>query len=157
MKYILGIDPGLSGAFALYNPEDGEVITEPMPTLKAGSGSKRVVDDVALARWVDSWAEQIKMCYLEQVHAMPKQGVTSSFTFGMGYGIVKGIVAANMIPITLVRPAVWKKATGTPKVKDGALARATQVFPRHSHQWPLKKDDGKAEAALIAYYGASQI
>lgn len=157
MKYILGVDPGLSGALALYNPHDGELITIDMPTLAAGTGSKRVLDEVHLARTVDVWAANIHMCFLEKVHAMPKQGVTSSFNFGMGYGIVKGIIAANMVPVTLVPPRTWKSATKTPASKDAARARASQIFPRFSDQWPLKKHDGRAEAALIAYYGASQL
>lgn len=153
MKLILGIDPGLSGGLAFYEPELHILETHEMPVIKAGVDSKRVIDEVALARLIDNRSEDIRMAVVEHVSASPQMGVTSAFTFGQGFGTLKGVLAANFIPITLVRPNVWKKDLAVPKAKDGAVARATQLFPRFANQWPRKKDDGKAEAALIAYYG----
>jgi crossover junction endodeoxyribonuclease RuvC len=75
------------------------------------------------------------------------------FAFGKGYGIVLGVLAAHGVPVTLVAPAVWKRALGVLKAKDAARARASQLLPQCAGQWPLKKDHGKAEAALLALYG----
>lgn len=155
MKYILGIDPGLSGALAFYDPMLEELITIPMPTLAAGTGSKRIIDEYKLAAIIDDNAEMTKKCVIEQVGAMPGQGVTSMFNFGMSYGILRGIVSANFIPVEHVRPQKWKKALRVPSNKDSARARASEIFPKFSDNWNLAKWDGRAEAALIAYYGAT--
>lgn len=155
MIYIVGIDPGLSGAIAFYNTMVEEVVTYPMPTIKAGTGSKRVIDELELARLIDKNASSIKKVFIERVHAMPKQGVTSVYTFGVGYGIIRGIIAANFLPVEYVTPQKWKKELRVPALKDGARARASEIFPSASAQWNLSKWDGRAEAAMIAYYGAS--
>jgi crossover junction endodeoxyribonuclease RuvC len=155
MNLILGVDPGLSGALALYDVQ-GQLLAEvfDMPTVDAGVGSKRVVDESTLAWRIDACAKRIKHAFVEKVGAMPGQGVTSMFSFGCSYGIVRGIIAANFIPITLVTPQSWKKALGVPASKDGARARASQLLPAASPNWSRVKDDGRAEASLIALYGA---
>lgn len=156
MNLILGVDPGLSGACALYSTEsNGLLEVFDMPTIDAGAGSKRVLDESTLAWRIDAFAKRIKHAYVERVGAMPGQGVTSMFSFGTSYGIVRGVIAANFIPITLVAPAKWKKALGVPAEKDGARARASQLMPASSPLWARAKDDGRAEAALIALYGAT--
>ncbi len=156
MNLILGVDPGLSGACALYCTESkGLVEVFDMPTIAAGTGSKRVLDESTLAWRIDAFANRIKHAFVERVGAMPGQGVTSMFSFGTSYGIVRGIIAANFIPITLVTPQTWKKALGVPKEKDGARGRASQLMPTSSPQWARAKDDGRAEAALISLYGAT--
>lgn len=155
MLYTVGIDPGLSGAIALFNDLTEEVSTIPMPTVRAGTGSKRVIDELELARIIGKNSANIRKVFIERVHAMPKQGVTSVFTFGVGYGIVKGILAANFLSVEYVTPQKWKKELRVPAVKDGARARASEIFPVASGQWNLAKWDGRAEAAMIAYYGAT--
>ena len=159
MPYVIGIDPGLQGAIALYEPLIEKLETFEMPILKAGTNSKRVIDELELSRMVKSWCEKhtIKKVLIERVHAMPKQGVTSVFTFGMGYGIVIGILAANTLPIEYVTPQSWKKELRVPALKDGSRARASQLFPAYSAQWNKSKWDGRAEAAMIAYYGAKNL
>lgn len=155
MNMILGVDPGLSGALALYDVAAENMFgVFDMPTIKAGTDSKRVIDESALAVLVDSHARRIRHAFVEKVGAMPGQGVTSMFSFGCSYGIVRGILAANMIPMTFVPPQRWKKALGVPAAKDGARARASQLLPHSSGLWPRVKDDGRAEAFLIALYGA---
>lgn len=155
MNLVLGVDPGLSGALALYDVRVNSVENvRDMPTIEAGTGSKRIVDEATLAAWVDAYAKHIRHAYVEKVGAMPGQGVTSMFSFGTSYGIVRGIIAANMIPMTFVTPQRWKKALGVPAAKDGARARASQLLPVSSGLWSRVKDDGRAEAALIALYGA---
>lgn len=151
---ILGVDPGLNGALALLDVVAGTLAVHDMPTIAAGTNSKRVVDEAALARLVDLHAKDIKHAYVERVSAMPGQGVTSMFSFGTSYGIVRGVIAANFIPVTLVQPQRWKSTLSVPAAKAGARARASQLLPAFAGLWPLVKHDGRAEAALIAYYGA---
>jgi crossover junction endodeoxyribonuclease RuvC len=83
---------------------------------------------------------------------MPGQGVASMFAFGKAFGITIGVVSTLGIPSTLVSPVTWKKAMKVPG-KDAARARASQIMPAAAHHWPRVKDDGRAEAALLATYG----
>ncbi|MGE5548417.1 MAG: hypothetical protein ACM33T_16045 [Solirubrobacterales bacterium] len=99
-------------------------------------------------------AGPIAHAFVEAVGAMPGQGVSSVFAFGKVFGLVLGILAANFIPHTLVPPQRWKRTLGVPADKDGARARASQLLPAHAGLWCRAKDDGRAEAALLAYFGA---
>ncbi len=129
----------------------------PTHRLKRGGKAKREVDLTELARILDAGASTIAHFFLEQAGAMPRQGVTSMFSFGKVYGAILGIVAANFLPLTLVHPTRWKRAMGVPKAKDGARARASQLLPRAAGNWSLVKHDGRAEAALIALYGRREL
>lgn len=150
MKPIIGIDPGLGGALALLYNNDLEIYD--MPTIQ--DGTKRRVDHAQLAVILDTWAKhQGITCVIEKVASMPGNGHAGAFTFGRAAGVVIGAVAANFIPIVEVPPQVWKRKTQTPTDKDGARLRASEIFPRYAGQWARIKDDGRAEAALIAYYG----
>lgn len=150
---ILGVDPGLSGAMALYDV-DGTLEIVDMPTLQL---KKRVVDEYALARIIDNWSSRIREVWLEQVGTRPGEGAVGAFTFGRGYGLIRGVCAANFLSIIDVTPATWKRALRVPAEKDGARAAASRAFPRHAEMWARVKDDGRAEAALIARYGMDQI
>jgi hypothetical protein len=86
--------------------------------------------------------------------ANPSERSTRMFAFGRAYGIVIGLLTALGTPMTFVSSVKWKRALDVPSAKDGARARASQLLPQASQQWPLKKDHGKAEAALLALYGA---
>ena len=154
MKYILGIDPGLSGALALYNPEtkDVEIVDMPTHEIKVNGKKKRTLDIYALGRWIDLNMNLIKEAIIEEPSAAPGQGVTSMFNFGFSCGVAQAVVAANMIPMTLVRPATWKKALGLTSEKDLSRRRASMLFPQHIGKWTRAKDDGRAEALLLAYY-----
>jgi len=159
-KYILGIDSGLRGGLALYSED--ELLTFPMPIivgkkLKNGKKLKDSIDIVELAKMVDSWAKDIKFAIIEQVHAMPSQGVTSMFNFGRVYGLLEMVVCANFIPLRYVTPQTWKKSLQVPAKKNLARSRATELFPAYSNQWRKAKEDGKAEAAMIALYGSKLI
>ena len=151
---ILGIDPGLSGALALYDV-DGSLEIVDVPTLQLKT--KRVVDEYALARIIDGWSSRVREVWLEQVGTRPGEGAVGAFTFGRGYGVLRGICAANFLPIVDVTPATWKAAMKVRGDKDESRLRASAVFPRHANLWPLKKHDGRAEAALIALHGARQL
>lgn len=150
---ILGVDPGLQGALAFFAVEAGTFDVHDMPVAKTARGSK--IDLVALAHMIDekSMLGGIEHAYLEYVSASPQMGVSSSFNFGRGYGGVEGVLAAHFVPTTYITPAQWKKAMRCPKDKEGARLRASQLLPAWSHLWTRKKDDGRAEAAMIALYG----
>jgi crossover junction endodeoxyribonuclease RuvC len=153
MKYILGIDPGLSGAFCLYNPED--IIFFDMPTLEItrNGKKKRQLDLYAIARFIDEHSANIEKAVIENPGAMPGQGSTSMFAFGFNCAAAQMAVAANFIPMTLVRPATWKHDMGLSKDKDATRLKASQMFPQWAHYFSRVKDDGRAEALLIACFG----
>lgn len=147
---IAGIDPGLSGAICLLNGTKCEVFDIPIFNLERGGKNKREIDIHLLCHLLRT---KIDHCFLEQVGAMPGQGVSSMFAFGQTFGIIKGILVANDIPYTLVPPRRWKSFLRVPAAKDGSRARASQLLPNAAGQWALKKHEGRAEASLIALYG----
>jgi crossover junction endodeoxyribonuclease RuvC len=152
---ILGIDPGLAGALAVFNADDGGLVVHDAPTLRIKPGSnRRELDLAALASMIDQDASHITHAFLERAGAMPGQGVSSMFSLGQTYGMIRGLLAANFIPLTIVGARTWKAALSVPAAKDGARARASQLLPRHAGLWTRKKDHGRAESALIALYGA---
>ena len=158
MRYFLGIDPGLSGALAFYDPAINELRIFDMPThvVSVSGKEKRKLDLVMLAQIVDSHAAEVSQAIIEEVGAMPKQGVTSSFSFGFAAGAAQMVVAANYVSWVTVRPDVWKREMRITKDKDGARREASRLLPIHAGLWALKKDDGRAEAALLAYYLAKR-
>jgi crossover junction endodeoxyribonuclease RuvC len=151
---VAGIDPGLSGAIAWLDSATGAVVDiadMPVHVLARGGKAKREIDVHALVRLVA--ARRPGHAFVEQVGAMPGQGVSSTFSFGRAFGTIIGVSAATGTPYTLVAAVKWKRALGVPAAKDGSRARASQLMPAAAHHWPLVKHDGRAEAALIAYYG----
>jgi crossover junction endodeoxyribonuclease RuvC len=155
---IVGVDPGLSGALFFLDQNRlsaGEAVDLPIHVLMRGGKTRREIDIAGLIGILT--AHRLDHVFLEQVGAMPGQGVSSVFAFGKTYGVILGVIAAHTIPLTLVAPAVWKRALAVPKAKDGARARASQLLPGAAHQWRLKKHDGRAEAALLALYGARRL
>lgn len=152
---IIGIDPGLSGGIAFMEGERMHV--EPLPTLKVskGKGKRRILDLSSLSAMIDDRTKDASRVhvFIEQVGSMPGQGVASMFSFGEVFGAIKGIIAAYFLPMTLVTPVTWKRALRVSKNKDDARNRASQLMPRHGHFWLRHKDDGLAEAAMIALYG----
>jgi crossover junction endodeoxyribonuclease RuvC len=156
---FLGIDPGLSGAIASYDPATGDLVVHDIPThtLKRNGKTKREIDLHATARIMDDLASSAGASItVEQVGAMPSQGVSSVFAFGKAYGALLALAASTFVPLHTVTPQVWKKALQVPSAKDGARARASALLPRHAGLWPRAKDDGRAEAALIALYASRQ-
>lgn len=148
---IAGIDPGLSGAICMQCDGVFTVYDMPILALARGGKNKCEIDIHALARLFLN--NRVGHAFLEQVGSMPGQGVSSVFAFGQAFGIIKGVLATAGVPFTMVPPVRWKKALQVPAAKDGARARASQLMPAAAHQWPLVKHDGRAEAALICFYG----
>lgn len=143
---ICGIDPGLSGAIAFYFPsEPGRVLAEDMPCV-AGE----VDVDTPAARIMQM---RPTMAMIERVSAMPKQGVSSTFKFGVSYGAARAVVAVLRIPMRLVTPPKWKGHFRLDADKEKARALALQLWPGVGC-FARKRDHGRAEAALLARYAA---
>ena len=153
---IIGIDPGITGAICFF--EDGKIIDViEMPNMPEGKKNKRqvngaqVFNEISL-RIKNINKENIKVI-IEQVSAMPGQGVTSMFNFGQSFGILKGICSAMQLPVYFVRPAKWKKYFNLiNSEKDASRTKAIEIFPYFSSQLSKKKDSNKADAILLASF-----
>ena len=156
MKYILGIDPGLSGALALYDPEKPHVAVMDMPTLTIETNGKKRkrVDLYQLAQFFDMWAGEISQAIIEDPRSMPNDGAVQAFKFGHCCGVVQAMTAAHFIPMSLPSPRLWKQRMRLTADKDASRLLASQTLPAFAGQWPLVKHDGRAEAVLLAVYGA---
>jgi len=147
---VMAIDPGLSGAIAVFRHIDHalvDVIDMPTHELTRNGKAKRQVSAHGL---VDIF-NQHKPHYVivEKVSAMPGQGVTSMFSFGRSFGVIEGILAAFEISASYVMPSVWTKGIGRGLGKDASRARACELYPAHQKQFARVKDDGRADAVLI--------
>lgn len=153
MNYTIGIDPGIKGAVAILDERGGlvEVWDMPVVELKVGKATKARISAELLANELKNW--QATVAYMEGVSASPQMGVTSAFAFGEGFGIVKGVLAALGVSCRLVPPAKWKRDMQLNASKDGSRAKAIQTWPPQAGEFARVKDDGKAEAALIARWG----
>lgn len=154
---ILGIDPGLSGAVACLDTRqlNSSLLVFDMPTLTLSrSGkAKRRINTVKLEAIFDLDLPHPELVILEQPFAPPGQSSSSTFDTGRSFGIVEAFAATLRCRVEIVTPAAWKRHMQVPAAKDGAIARASQLMPMHARHWPLKKHDGRAEAALLALYG----
>jgi crossover junction endodeoxyribonuclease RuvC len=153
-KYSIGIDPGLSGAIAIISPESLKIFDMPTMTVERNGKAKRQVSASELAEMLYLYSGRDCHVYCERVSAMAGQGVTSVFSFGRSFGMIEGILAAFKMPVTFVPPATWVKAVGRGQGKDASRARAMELFPSDQDQFKRVKDDGRADAALIAYWGS---
>lgn len=150
---MLGIDPGVSGGLALLNGGKLERVA-PMPTVTAGKKGRRIVDASALSTLVRDMAPTHAI--VEQVGVRPGEGIVGAFSFGRSAGILEGVLGALGIARTMVTPAQWKVELKVPADKNQARKRASELLGR-GDLWPLVKDDGKAEAALLAYWGTVKL
>ena len=160
---IIGIDPGISGSICFL--QDGKILNAiEMPTMTEGKKNKKQVNGSQIyneiCKIIDNIEKQDIRVVIEQVSAMPGQGVTSMFNFGQSFGILKGISSAMQLPMYFVRPAKWKKYFNLiNSEKDASRTRAIEIFPYFSSQLSKKKDSNKADAILIAsfYYETYKI
>ena len=146
MIYI-GIDPGKNGGIACINTFGNKI---------EQVGVKCYSDENLLGILYDAEKYIQKVCYLEHVHAMPKQGVSSTFNFGMNFGFIQGVLKAYGIPYELVTPQKWKKEFSCTSDKNTSIEVCKRLFPNVNLKATdrCKKDhDGMAEALLIAEYG----
>tara|TARA_B100000965_G_scaffold208321_1_gene174097 strand:- start:360 stop:854 length:495 start_codon:yes stop_codon:yes gene_type:complete len=153
---IIGIDPGISGSICFF--QDGVIndVVE-MPTMTEGKKNKKQVNGSQIFNEIKERVKKIDnrdiKVVIEQVSAMPGQGVTSMFNFGQSFGILKGICSSMQLPMYFVRPAKWKKYFNLiNSQKDASRTKAIQIFPYFSSQLSRKKDSNKADAILIASF-----
>ena len=160
---IIGIDPGISGSICFF--ENGKILDViEMPTMIDGKKSKKQVNGSQIfneiSQRIHNADKHNVRVVIEQVSAMPGQGVTSMFNFGQSFGILKGICSAMQLPVFFVRPAKWKKYFNLiNSEKDASRTRAIEIFPYFSSQLSKKKDSNKADAILISsfYYETYKI
>ena len=160
---IIGIDPGISGSICFF--QDGKILDViDMPTMIEGKKNKRQVNGAQIYNEIYKRVKKIEnqniRVVIEQVSAMPGQGVTSMFNFGQSFGILKGICSAMQLPMYFIRPAKWKKYFNLlNSEKDASRTRAIEIFPYFSSNLSKKKDTNKADAILIAsfYYETYKI
>ena len=158
---IIGVDPGISGSICFF--EDGKILDViEMPVMTEGKKNKKQVNGAQIynefSKRINRKDDKIRVV-IEQVSAMPGQGVTSMFNFGQSFGILKGICSAMQLPMFFVRPSKWKKYFNLiNSQKDASRTRAIETFPYFSAQLSKKKDSNKADAILIAsfYYETYQ-
>lgn len=168
-RLTIGIDPGISGAIAVLADGEAGVIVD-MPVLKVGENNE--VDARQLALFIraarDFHPQATVTAVIERVRAMPpkrgadgeerKAGPQSSFNFGDHYGKAKAVLELLGIPYTRAEPASWKRQFGlTGKPKDASRVLALQRFPDAAYQLTRKKDNGRADALLIALYGDQRL
>ena len=161
--YVIGIDPGISGSICFL--VDGKILEViEMPTMTDGKKNKRQVNGSQVFNEITKIIKEYKKdeirVVIEQVSAMPGQGVTSMFNFGQSFGILKGICSAMQLPMYFIRPVKWKKYFNLiNSEKDASRTRAIEIFPYFSSQLSKKKDSNKADAILIAsfYYETCKI
>jgi crossover junction endodeoxyribonuclease RuvC len=151
---IIGIDPGLSGAIAVL--ENNKVLNIfDMPVMSEGKKNKRQLNSAQLVKLLkDNISENEEISVVvEQVNAMPGQGVTSMFNFGQTFGAIKGVCAALGLPIFFVRPSTWKKHFELiNSSKDSSRTKAIEMYPSLSDDLAKKKDVNKSDAILIARF-----
>jgi crossover junction endodeoxyribonuclease RuvC len=148
---VLGVDPGLTGALALIETSLDILLIRDMPVALSGTGTRREIVPSLLAKLIVDLDPEV--VFVERVNALPKQGVSSVFTFGQGYGMIRGVLGALQIPTHLVAPGAWKRAVGLGADKTAARARVMALFPRDASFFQRVKDHDRAEAALLAWYG----
>lgn len=158
MTAIVGTDPGNKGAFAILDPENARMRIFDMPTFTFTTTKEKTYVDVhTICR--ELGAQPLAHLYMEAVYSSPQMGVVSAFAFGEGKGMILGAAAGMGIPTTQVKPTQWKKQMRIPADKRAATQRASQLFPDIAALFHGPRGgifDGRAEAALIALYGAME-
>jgi crossover junction endodeoxyribonuclease RuvC len=155
MRKLLGVDPGVHGGLAIVEIIDGAAPTviESIDIPIVGAGAKERVDAIALRDWLTSHKPQ--HAYIERAQAMPRQGASSGFKYGRATGAIEAVLACCEIPVTIAEPSAWKKfhkLRGGDK--EGGRQLALQLFPAAHSMLARRKDHGRADAILLALYGA---
>jgi len=148
---ILGADPGKRGALALVDLDGHLIDVIDMPDATGSALGAHIRDFIE-----DHGPHHVQAAWVEKVGSMPGQGHMNVFTFGAGYGALLGALGALRIPVELRTPNVWKKAMRCSADKGSSRQAATQLWPDHARSFARVKDDGRAEACLIAEYGRRQ-
>lgn len=153
---ILAIDPGLSGSIALFNPTTRHIDVYDMPTITSKNGRPETnLHQLATMLRITETGRHLAL--IEQVNAMPGQGVTSMFRFGQNFGACQMAVTGNGWETHYVVPVVWKKHFKLGSVKGASRQTALQLFPQMAHMLSREKDHGRAEAMLLTLYAAQTL
>ena len=153
---IIAIDPGISGSICFF--EDGKILEViEMPVMTEGKKNKKQENAPQIYKEISERIKNVPKyeinVVIEQVSAMPGQGVTSMFNFGQSFGVIKGVCAAMRLPLHFVRPAKWKKYFNLlNSEKQASRTKAIEIFPEISNKLSKKKDINKADAILIASF-----
>lgn len=158
-ELYVGVDPGASGALAFYHTGQDAFSVEDMPyaVAKLASGKKRkLIDSTALHLMIEDHASDGGRinAFVEKVSAMPGQGVTSMFSFGRAVGVLDGVFGAMGVGPVWITPQEWQRhfnLLGSDKAEH--RERAGDAWPDYRHLFARKKDDGRADAALLLHYG----
>ena len=153
---ILGVDIGRAGALALLTTAGELIEVADMPVFADGPANRPAVNGPLLAAILKGWPTP-STAFVEFVGARPGEGAVGAFAFGRSRGVVEGVLAACGVPARMIAPAAWKRAVGIPPGRDGAKdaarAEAVRRWPAHAGLFARGRDDGRAEASLIAVAG----
>jgi crossover junction endodeoxyribonuclease RuvC len=152
---VAGIDPGIHGGLAKVTAADGAApqLIDAIDVPVIGTGAKERVDVAAIGAWISQ--HDVQHAFIERAQALPKQGSSSGVKYGRSVGAIEATIALSGIPVTIVEPSVWKRFWRLPgKDKESSRQKALQLFPAAHAVLARKKDHGRAEATLIALYGA---
>jgi len=151
----MGIDPGVSGAIAIFEGADLlDAFDVPVVETQSGKKKKRRISPEMLVAEIEEHIGCLARVYIEDVHAMPGQGVTSMFAFGEAAGLIRGVCAGLKVPVCLISPITWKRGMRLQGAgKDASRAMAARMWPEKASLFKRQRDDGRAEAALLAHYG----
>ena len=154
---FLGIDPGIHGALAfIVIAEDGPRVADAIDLPTIGTKAKERVNVHAVQEWILQHGPF--HAFIERGQAMPRQGASSGYKFGRAVGAIEATVALCNVPLEIVEPSVWKRALRLKgKDKEGSRQKALELFPHAQHLLARKKDHQRAEAMLIALYGARTV
>lgn len=150
-KSYMGIDPGASGAIAVYDGDELIIHDMPFYEIKKGKTMRKKVDFNRLCAIIEQ--ENPTHVYIENVSAQFGNGAAAAFSFGWACACVENAVIAAGAPYTYVTPQIWKKTMGCPADKDAARQRASQLMPQFAHNWERRRDHNRAESALLSLYG----
>jgi len=162
--FVIGIDPGYGGAICVLSRNTKEIVSlidMPIHILKKEKNGKtkieKELDVPTIASYLRKYANQTQYAFLERVHSMPGQGVAGMFNFGKGYGVLQGVLTTLDIRIIYFEPSVWKILMGLSIDKGDSLKLAIKQFPKSADLFKLKKHDGRAEAALMVWFGRDRL
>jgi crossover junction endodeoxyribonuclease RuvC len=154
---VFGCDPGVHGGLAVIEINDGAApqLVDAIDIPVAGVGAKERVNVLAIRAWI--LAHRPQHAFIKRAQALPKQGASSGFKYGRATGALEAVLACCEIPLTIIEPSAWKRAHSLHRGdKEGARQRALMLFPNKHELFNLKRHHGRAEAALVALYGAKR-
>jgi crossover junction endodeoxyribonuclease RuvC len=154
---ILGCDPGIHGAFALIEIDEFNLhVVDTIDTPTIGAKAKERINVHAVQEWILQHGPQF--AFIERGQAMPAQGASSGYKYGRSVGAIEATIALCNVPLEIVEPSMWKRALRLPgRDKEQARQKALAIFPQAASLLARKKDHQRAEAMLIALYGARTV